>query len=297
MASGAANFLLQPFYFFLDSMQVWIGTSGYSYPDWVGPYYPRGTKSGRMLGHYATQFPVVELNFTFYRLPTAKQLVRLAEQTPPGFQFLVKLPRTLSHERKTEDLASFHQAVAALQECGRLLGLLCQLPQSFHFGRGSKTWIGYLATELAGLSLAIEFRHISWFREDVPTWLAEHRLDLVSVDVPDLKGLYPRGLVRSGPRIYVRFHSRNAANWYHADKDRYDYLYSDTEMNEWLDSLAAVAPATERALLLFNNCHRAQAVENARRMKELVGRIAPTLTGVSPFVGESPQGQQRSLFD
>ncbi len=278
-------------------MQVWIGTSGYSYPDWVGPFYPRGTKPGRMLDFYSRQFPVVELNFTFYRLPTAEQLVRLAEQTPEGFQFLVKLPRSLSHERLDRDLLPFRHAADALARRGRLLGLLCQLPQSFHHGRDSMTWIDHLGNELADLSLAIEFRHASWYRDDVPEWLREHRLDLVAVDVPDLRGLYPRGLVRSGPRIYVRFHSRDAARWYRSDKERYDYLYKDAEMGEWVHALATAAPQTERAALLFNNCYRGQAVENARRMRELIGRMAPSLGVVNPLAQESPGARQRSLFD
>src|SRR5947207_1226571 len=79
-------------------MQVWIGTSGYSYSDWVGPFYPPGTRPNRMLRQYCQHFPLVELNFTFYRPPTPEILARLADQTPAGFQFLVKAPRSISHE-------------------------------------------------------------------------------------------------------------------------------------------------------------------------------------------------------
>src|SRR5438067_1393579 len=85
-------------------MDVWIGTSGYSYPDWVGGFYPVGTKSGQMLAYYSRRFPLVELNFTFYRPPTPQMLAKLADQTPPGFRFLVKLPRTISHEQSPRDL-------------------------------------------------------------------------------------------------------------------------------------------------------------------------------------------------
>src|SRR5258708_40218482 len=116
-------------------MHIWVGTSGYSYPDWVGPFYPAGTRSGRMLAHYCRHFPVVELNFTFYRPPTALMLVRIALQTPDGFQFLVKLPRLLSHERQLAALAPFPAAIMSLHEHGRLLGLLCHLPQSAQHDR------------------------------------------------------------------------------------------------------------------------------------------------------------------
>src|SRR5437660_8370865 len=111
-------------------MQVWIGTSGYSYPDWVGGFYPAGTRPHRMLAHYAGHFPLVELNFTFYRPPTPEVLARLAEQVPDGFQFVVKVPRSISHEEKPNDLPLFRRAVEELRRRGRLLGLLLQLPQS-----------------------------------------------------------------------------------------------------------------------------------------------------------------------
>src|SRR5205814_10562919 len=99
----------------MNCMQIWIGTSGYSYPDWVGGFYPRGTRPNRMLDHYCGHFPLVELNFTFYRLPTPSMLARLADQTPAGFQFLVKMPRSLSHEESNAELAGFRAAVEELQ--------------------------------------------------------------------------------------------------------------------------------------------------------------------------------------
>jgi len=113
-------------------MQFWLGTSGYSYPDWVGGFYPPGTRPAGMLAHYVRHFPLVELNFTFYRLPTPAMLARLADQTPPGFQFVVKLPRTLSHDEDPRDLPPFRLAVEELRVRDRLLGLLGQLPQSTH---------------------------------------------------------------------------------------------------------------------------------------------------------------------
>ena len=81
----------------VTTMQVWIGTSGYSYSDWVGEFYPEGTSSSRMLSHYCRHFPAVELNFTFYKPPTRMALTRLADKTPPNFQFLVKVPQSISH--------------------------------------------------------------------------------------------------------------------------------------------------------------------------------------------------------
>src|SRR5581483_1490047 len=162
-------------------MQVWTGTSGYSYSDWVGNFYPPGTRANRMLPYYAGQFPLVELNFTFYRLPTPEMLTRLAGQTPAGFQFLVKLPRTLSHDKDARELEAFRGAVSAPAFSPHRLGLLCQLPQATHDKPEHRAWIERLAKELSGLRLAVEFRHRSWFHAEVPAWLGAHNVDLVSV--------------------------------------------------------------------------------------------------------------------
>jgi uncharacterized protein YecE (DUF72 family) len=276
-------------------MHVWVGTSGFSYSDWVGPFYPSGTRPGRMLAYYCTQFPLVELNFTFYRLPTGLQLARLADQTPAGFQFLVKLPQTVSHERDGRDMPAFREALEELRTRQRLLGVLAQFPQSFHNREETRAWLGHLMEDLADYGPAVEFRHHTWFRPEITSWLGERNVDLVAVDVPELPGLFPRGLVQSTPRIYVRFHSRNAANWYQSDKERYDYHYSDQEMTDWLTALAGAAARSERALLLFNNCHRSQAVQNAQRLQELLAQLQGKLESVPPPA--APAAEQRLLFD
>lgn len=277
-------------------MQIWIGTSGYSYPDWVGSFYSAGTRPGRMLASYCRYFPLVELNFTFYRLPTAAMLSRLADQTPPGFQFVVKLPRTLSHDEDAHDLAPFRLAAEELRRRGQLMGLLCQLPQASHHMPKHRVWLERLAREFAGWPLAVEFRHRSWFRPDVPAWLREHGLDLVAVDVPNLPGLYPRSLVQSSSRVYIRFHSRNGSNWYRSDKERYDYDYSDEALTDWIDALGRTAARTNRVLLLFNNCQRSQAAANAQRMRELLARLAPEFEVVPPLAAPEPV-RQRLLFE
>ena len=277
-------------------MDVWIGTSGYSYPDWVGGFYPAGTRSGWLLAYYARRFPLVELNFTFYRPPTPEMLARFAAQTPPGFQFLVKLPRTISHDRSPHDIDGFRKAALELDRRGRLAGLLCQLPQSAHDDAPSRAWVETVGRALGDLRLAVEFRHRSWAGSATLDWTADLGLATVAVDVPDLPGLYPRGWVQSGPTAYVRFHSRNKANWYRSDKERYDYSYDDAALAEWLDaaSAAAQAGAAERTLFLFNNCHRSQAADNARRMEELAARRAGLTVEPPP---SPPTPAQRGLFD
>lgn len=276
-------------------MEIWIGTSGYSYPDWVGDFYPRGTRPAGMLAYYCGSFPLVELNFTFYRPPTRDILARLADRTPDGFQFLVKLPRSISHEQSPADLPGFRRAVEELQRRKQLAGLLCQLPQSTHFGQRPVNWLQTVGRELAGLRLAIEFRHRSWARPTLSEWMAEHHLDLVAVDVPDLPNLFPRGWVQSSRRAYVRLHSRNADKWYGSEKERYDYSYSDAELNEWVEHLRAAAERMDEVLFLFNNCYRGQAIRNARRLHRLIEEQTPSFPVVPPFAARPPE--QRSLFE
>jgi uncharacterized protein YecE (DUF72 family) len=276
-------------------MQVWIGTSGYSYPDWVGPLYPPGTRPTNMLPFYARQFPLVELNYTFYRPPTASALAALADKAPPGFRFVVKIPQTISHEGRPDDIPGFCLAANQLVQRDRLSGVLCQLPQSFHNDQRGRDWLAMIGRSMQGLRPAVEFRHRSWARPEIPEWLAEHGLDLVAVDVPDLPGLYPRGWAQAGRRAYVRLHSRNAENWYAGGKERYNYTFSDVELNEWVQGATAAAEQVDEALFLFNNCYGGHAVINARRLDELFRRNAPDLSVVSAFGGAAPA--QGTLFE
>jgi len=278
-------------------MQVWIGTSGYSYPDWVGDFYPEGTRPERFLTSYARHFPLVELNFTFYRPPTRAMLLRLAAKAPPDFQFVVKAPRLISHDQRPLEIPGFRDAVEGLQARGQLAGVLAQFPQSMHCTRADCDWVATLAKELGHLRLAVEFRHSSWARPGLPAWLAEKGLDLVGVDVPEIAALFPRGWAQSGSAAYIRLHSRDAAKWYEDGGARYDYDYGDAELGEWIEELAhrAEQGGTERALFLFNNCQRSQAAVNARRMQALLGTLAPQLAVVPPSAAVEPR--QGTLFE
>jgi uncharacterized protein YecE (DUF72 family) len=271
-------------------MNIWVGTSGYSYPDWVGPFYPEGTPSQRMLAYYTQRFPLVELNFTFYRPPTPRMLARMADQVPVGFQFIVKVPRSISHEERRDDLPTLREAVEQMHQRGCLKGLLCQLPQSHHNDRPHRNWLDRIGDELRDYHLAVEFRHHSWAAPDIPSWLAERGIDLVSVDVPAVPQLYPSGLVQSTDRVYVRLHSRIAGNWYLSDKERYDYNYDDAALGEWVGRVMGSEGRTREAFVLFNNCHHGHAPKNARRIMSLFQSASGQV--MAPFTPA-----QRGLFD
>jgi uncharacterized protein YecE (DUF72 family) len=148
-------------------MNVYVGTSGYNYPEWRGTFYPEKFSTAKMLGYYAERFRTVEINYTFYRMPTEKLLAGWAAGTPEGFTFTLKAPRRITHDAKLqrcEDLLeSFCTAARTL---GPKLGvLLFQLPPNFK--KDASVLRAFLALLPDGTRAAVEFRHESWFDSDV----------------------------------------------------------------------------------------------------------------------------------
>ncbi len=251
--------------------KIVIGTSGYQYRDWVGPVYPKGTRSQDMLAEYAQRFRAVEINFTYYGLPKAANMKRMAEATPDDFEFVVKAHRTTTHESKLDDVPALMEGLEPVREAGKLSGVLCQFPWRFRNDKDSRAYLARLAKEFGDVPVFVEFRHESWIRGPVFKFLEASGLLYVSVDEPELPGLVPRTGKLTGPMGYVRFHSRNARNWWKTGgKARYDYDYSDEEMTEWLEAIEEMAGRSDKLFVFFNNCHRGQAAKNAESMKRIL---------------------------
>jgi uncharacterized protein YecE (DUF72 family) len=249
-----------------------IGTSGYSFDDWIGPFYPPGTRRSQMLAHYQRHFDTVEINMTYYRIPPPATLLRMAERTPPDFRFMVKLPGELTHQRReiAPAVTAFSAAIEPMRDSGKLAGLLAQFP--FRFRRGAETE-GYLRELRAALPtdpLFAEFRHASWDRDDLAELLADIGYGFCSVDEPALPGLIPRRALRVGETAYVRFHGRNARAWWGGGSERYNYRYAREELEEWAQLVRDLAREAQQTYLFFNNCHAGHAVVNARMMEELL---------------------------
>jgi uncharacterized protein YecE (DUF72 family) len=258
-----------------DHPRVMIGTSGYSFPDWVGPFYPKGTASNQFLPFYARNFPIVEVNVTYYRIPAPKTLEQMQRRTPPGFRFMVKLHGSFTHERQleTQPVQDFHAALAPLKTAGKYEGLLAQFPWGFRRNDKAERHLSRLRDAFPGDPLFVEFRHDSWADADVPDLLREKQLGYCMVDEPKLEGLMPPVVWRTTDDAYVRFHGRNADNWWAGratGQDRYDYNYSEEELREWLRKIGEMAEQARRTYLFFNNCHAGQAARNAKLMQELV---------------------------
>lgn len=260
-----------------------IGTSGYSYSEWLDAgFYPPGTAARDMLAVYASRFPVTELNYTWYQMPRAPAIDRMCRQVPGHFRFAVKLTRTMTHEVKPDqwrnEAASYRQGISPLVESGQLLAVLIQLPPFFVRTPGYRHYLAALLDELAGLPLAVEFRHDSWASDRVLAELERRRVTLVAVDEPKLPNLFPRLEAVTNPELfYVRFHGRNARGWTSGNMQKqFDYMYSREELQEWISSMITpMAARAGRGAVFFNNHVRGQAPANARTFMELLADGKP----------------------
>jgi uncharacterized protein YecE (DUF72 family) len=252
-----------------------IGTSGYSFLDWIGPFYPPGTPRPKMLDHYQRHFRTVEVNATYYRIPPPSTMARMAERTRPGFDFMVKLPGELTHKRTEIEspLAAFRRAIEPLEEAGKFSGALAQFPFSFHRTPNAEDYLRELRAALRPMPVFVEFRHASWDTPDLRDALQQLGYGFCSIDEPALPGLIPRRAFVTGETAYVRLHGRNARDWWGGGGDRYNYLYSRPELEEWADIVRTLANEAKQTYVFFNNCHAGHAVVNARMMEELL-RIA-----------------------
>jgi uncharacterized protein YecE (DUF72 family) len=257
---------------------LWVGTSGYSYPEWVeAGIYPPGTKAGQMLPLYAREFPVTELNYTWYQMPRAEAVERQRDLVPGNFLFCAKLTRTLTHEvdAKTwrNEAEKYRAGIAPLVQSRQLLAILMQFSGSFDRSLKHRSYLGALLGELAGLPLAVEFRNAAWANDKVFAELARRQVSLVTVDEPELPGLFPSLDVVTNPDLfYVRFHGRNALGWRSGKMaTQFDYDYSDGELEAWMDEkLRGLIERAKTGALFFNNHVRGQAPRNARRLIELL---------------------------
>ena len=252
-----------------------VGTCGYSYTEWVDSgFYPPATRTADMLPLYSRCFSTVELNYTWYQMARAEAVARLVARAPAHFQFAAKLTRTLTHEPDDswrEQLQQYRAGIAPLAD--RLLAVLVQLPPDCDRSTTNRRYLAALLDGLAGLPVAVEFRHGSWAQDSVFAELERRRVTLVTVDEPALPGLFPSLDVVTNPALfYMRFHGRNAVGWRSGNmQKKFDYHYSDDELQAAIDGpLAAMAARAERGIIYFNNHVRAQAPRNGRRLLELI---------------------------
>jgi uncharacterized protein YecE (DUF72 family) len=260
----------------LGAGRVLVGTCGYSYKDWIGPFYPERTKPGEMLPFYARRFSAVEIDSTYYRIPSSATFASMAKRTPPDFRFSVKVPGSLTHvvaqaQGVTDDARLFRENLAPLVQSGKLAAALMQFPQSFRPSTSSEAYLRELREALPGISLVAEFRSREWQRAQTLDLLAELQIAWCNVDEPQFAGLLRPSSDVVGPLGYVRLHGRNYKKWFRGDAaERYEYSYSVEELAPWTARVADIAAQACQTYVFFNNHRFGQAAGNAQTFARML---------------------------
>ena len=250
---------------------IYYGTSGFSYNDWVGSFYPLGMPKREWLNYYAREFNTCEVNSTYYALPKPSSLKAMAEKTGEGFLFSIKVDQGMTHQR--EDNASifeaFHRVLEPIITAGKLGCILAQFPYSFGFNHHNWAYLGLFKERIGELPVVIEFRNARWLRSDVFDWLRQHDFGFCCVDEPQLPNLLPPLAEVTSKIGYVRFHGRNSAKWWQHEQahERYDYSYTPQELSEWLPRIQKLDNAAEKTFVFANNHWHGQAISTIRQLR------------------------------
>jgi uncharacterized protein YecE (DUF72 family) len=300
-------------------MSLRIGTSGWSYPSgkgtWNGLFYPAtrskraGTKDFDELRFYAEHFDTVEVNSTFYGQPRAEITRGWAERTPRDFEFSLKLYQKFTHPKMFKeavlksapgaegqlldilaqvtqsDIDDFRAGIEPLASAGKLGALLAQFPPSFKDSSQSRDYLAHLLHVFGGYPIAVELRHRSWSDAigDTLAMLNGFGAAWVQIDEPKFRfSIRQNYLPNVTSFYYMRLHGRNAAQWWRHDKseDRYNYLYSASELQEFADVAGAAKELVKKSYLYTNNHFSAKSVVNAVMLKAQLGE---------PIEGEYPE--------
>ena len=253
-------------------MEIRVGTSGYSFEDWRGEFYPSDIEKGKMLDHYFKHFSTVEINSTYYRIPHPAVMYNIARKAPEGADFMVKVPQSFTHRRTDleKDVASFREALKPMEDSGTLSGLLAQFPFSFKFSPDSLEYISICREAVKPYKLYVEFRHSGWVNRAMYDRLKAEGTGYVAVDEPQLQGLLKPDLFATTDTGYIRLHGRNQQHWWNGGAERYDYKYSPTELEEWRARIDKIKNKVKRLYVFFNNCHLGQAAGNALEFKQIL---------------------------
>jgi len=298
--------------------EIRIGTCSWADEALSKHWYPKGLAAAERLPYYAQHFDTVEVDSTYYRLPAEEMVRRWAERTPDDFVMHVKafglmtrhpvkleaLPPDLRKEAPTDDkgrverpsrefrgevFRRFLEALEPLRSAGKLGGILFQFPSYVVYKDRSLEYLEWAKGQLGDDEMLVEFRHVSWLdeehRDETLRFLEELGATHVIVDSPRIEGaknVSPTVLALTGPTAYLRFHGRNADTWNKrggSASERFDYLYSDEELQEWVGPLREVAEQAEQAYAFFNNNatspdgrggRMAQAAANAKALQRLL---------------------------
>ena len=267
--------------------KIYVGTSGWSYGDWQGVVYPPDAGSGfDRLAYLARFVDAVEVNTSFYGPPRPEYVRDWLRRTAfkPDFLFTFKLWRRFTHETGSdwslEEVEQYRAGLEPAVEEGRLGAVLVQFPWSFRFTPSNLERLAAIAETFAGLPLVVEVRHVTWAGDEPSAALRRLNVSFCNIDQPGSRSGIPAGAIVTGPVGYVRLHGRNREAWFDpsADRDRrYDYLYSEQELAEWLPRIERLLRETRKVFVFTNNHFRGQAVVNAL---QIISRLRGTPVAV-----------------
>lgn len=247
------------------AVAILLGTCGWSYPEWIGMFYPNNRVA--KLPFYAKVFDTVEVDSSFYRMPSKSMVAGWAGATGPSFKFSLKVPKTITHDKRLvgaeEEFLQFLRVIEPLEKTGKLGCLLVQLPPSFTFGE-RRNLESFMELFPRHMHFAVEFRHKSWDREEVAELLAKYGVANTITDSP-LEFL-AKPVVTTATHAYIRWHGRGKQIWF-------DYTYSEKELEQWSEKITEIAGKIDILYAYFNNHYHASAPINALQFIEMTGMI------------------------
>jgi uncharacterized protein YecE (DUF72 family) len=259
-----------------------VGTSGFSFDDWKGTVYPSSMNARDMLSYYERElgFNILEVNFTYYSLPSQKSFASMTKKTSQDFEFVVKAFRGMTHEIRDkatgamidnqEIFEKFKYSLVPLIEDRKLTCVLAQFPYMFFPSRGNYDYLRGFKEQMNDIPLVFEFRNKAWMREEIFQSLERNKIGFCIVDEPKLPKLMPYLPKATSDIGYFRFHGRNP-NWFNVPISvRYNYLYSEGELKEFIPDVKEIAQKTTKTLVFFNNCYSGYAAKNAAQMAKLL---------------------------
>ena len=282
---------------------IYVGTCGYAYKDWLGPFYPTTTRQNEMLPYYAECFRAVEIDASYYGVLRPETLAAMSTRTPADFRFCFKVPQTVSHppdstvKRVHDDASAFVESVAPVGDAGKFGCALLQFPNGFKRTETTEAYLRRAIEALQPLRLVAEFRNREWQTPQTYELLCELGVGWCNVDMPGYETLMRPSSDATSAVGYVRFHGRNASQWWTGDNtSRYDYDYQPGELEPWTDRVAEIDERVEQTYAFFNNHARGNAARNAEMFIDMLReRYGDAADGVVPKRDRRPA--QSSLFE
>jgi uncharacterized protein YecE (DUF72 family) len=272
----------------MSKNKILLGTSGWSYKEWIGPFYSKMDKS--MLRAYTKVFKTVEIDSTFYRYPSKGTVLGWTKYSPEGFVYAAKLPGLITHDKKLEleqgieqDLERFIEVMEPLSSSGKLGCILIQLPPKFrHKPEQLEDFFKLLPTHI---KFAVEFRDPSWIRDETWALLDKYKVAYTIVDEP----LLPPEMHLTSQIAYFRWHGRGTSPWY-------NYRYNSEELRLWVPKVEELAKKADKVYGFFNNHYHGYAVENCLQIMEMLGPLETDQLGAKTKIENYRKDSAQQTF-